>query len=792
MEYTMTNLVQMKIATAMKTIAGFLSLIAGRKAVIVWGQPASCGENGVISLPRPKTGEADEIALLTRQAVHEAGHDSHTDFSALAGISPELQTIFNMLEDPRIEAEQMKEFKGASLILNRGLDSTYQTILAKLDVSKEEHQSMILAVTTLTRGFLAIAPHDSIREFGPQFLAKFESALSSQMREAVQAAVARLSTCENSADVVALSQVLLSALKEPAQSEVPEEPTVPEVPNDGEKDSATPPTGGEAAGENQQGKADESHTPEAEASEHADAPGSDGADSAEPSDGAAQGSPEGANEDDGAEPDGPGSDDAASDERAQSSQGAEPESAEGPQDGQPGSPTTDKASAEGAGEPAAEETQETNAKHGDPESSPGNSGPDGQTTESDGDGQATGASAGQPGDQGQTDQPQPAKEGGGQDPAGSGAPGGIDLPVPCEEGEAGNTAHAPEDSAKPLDLASIKGLDLGMLLKQAYIDQFGQPDVDGQLEVAAEATEADEELTAHLRILMGDAEASGEPLEVVLAAIELAVAAQEAEESLGLAGTAAGTGNGTGAEVHLDLGVRLSGVLSKLVRVFTKELQDKRRRPSKYGQTGGQVAGDRVWRLKRLGDTNVFRIRRPAAGIDAAVTVLLDRSASMEHEIVAAAEVSVACAQALERISKVRTSIEMFPGYDAFVDATMTLQSFGESARQAVKRLGQINAAGGTPLAAALREVLPRLLKQRAEKHLVILVTDGNPNSIEEVQVLIAQAQAQGVEFMGIGMGEHCQIERLLPYSIHIGSTSELPDGLEKLFSGRMAERLIA
>ena len=364
--------------------------------------------------------------------------------------------------------------------------------------------------------------------------------------------------------------------------------------------------------------------------------------------------------------------------------------------------------------------------------------------------------------------------------------------MPCEDGEAGNTAHAPDDSAKPLDLSSINGLDLGMLLKQAYIDQFGQPDVDGQLEVAAEATEADEELTAHLRILMSDAEASGEPLEAVLAAIELAVAAQEAEESLGLAGTAAGTGNGNGAEVHLDLGVRLSGVLSKLVRVFTKELQDKRRRPSKYGQTGGQVAGDRVWRLKRLGDTNVFRIRRPAAGIDAAVTVLLDRSASMEHEIVAAAEVSVACAQALERISKVRTSIEMFPGYEAFVDATMTLQSFGESARQAVKRLGQINAAGGTPLAAALREVLPRLLKQRAEKHLVILVTDGNPNSFEEVQVLIAQAQAQGIEFMGIGMGEHCQIERLLPYSIHIGSTSELPDGLEKLFSGRMAERLTA
>ncbi len=792
MEYTMTNLVQMKIATAMKTIAGFLSLIVGRKAVIVWGQPASCGENGVISLPRPKTGEADEIALLTRQAVHEAGHDSHTDFSALDGVSAEIKTIFNTLEDPRIEAEQMKEFRGASLILNRGLDATYQSIFAKLDASKEEHLSMILAVTTLTRGYLAMAAHDSIRELGPQFLAKFEPALTSKMRDAVQAAVSKLSSCENSADVVALSHALLSALNEPAQSEAPEEPAVPEVPNDGEKDSATPPPDGEASEEEQQSKAGEAQKPEADVPDNAAAQGSDGKESAEPNDGAAQGSPDGPDENDGGELDGAEGDDAASGEGAQSSEGAEPESAEGPQDGQAGSQTTDKASGEGAGEPTAEETQEANAKHGDAESSPGNAAPDGQKTDGGGDGPATGASTGQPRDQGQADQPQPAKEGGGQDPFGSGVPGGNDLPVPIEDGEAGNSAHALEDSTKPLDLASINGLDLGTLLKQAYIDQFGQPDVDGQLEVAAEPTEADEELTAHLRILMGDAEASGEPLEAVLAAIELAVAAQEAEESLGLAGSAAGTGNGSGAEVHLDLGVRLSGVLSKLVRVFTKELQDKRRRPSKYGQTGGQVAGDRVWRLKRLGDTNVFRIRRPASGIDAAVTVLLDRSASMEHEIVAAAEVSVACAQALERISKVRTSIEMFPGYDAFVDATMTLQSFGESTRQAVKRLGQINAAGGTPLAAALREVLPRLLKQRTEKHLVILVTDGNPSSFEEVQVLIAQAQAQGVEFMGIGMGAHCQIERLLPYSIHIGSTSELPDGLEKLFSGRMAERLTA
>lgn len=735
----MSNLEHMKIATATKTIAGFLSLIIGRKARIVWGKSAACDEGGVFYLPRPKTGEPDEVALLTRQAVHEAGHNAYTDFSAMDGIDANIQTIFNTLEDPRIEAEQMKQFKGASLILNRGLDSAYKSLMSKLDPTVEDDQAMILAVAILTRGYLAVAPHRAIGEHGPQFLERFEPALSEKTLQAVKSATEQLSGCTSSADVISLSHALWAAMQVPEKLEEPEQAQEPSTPPEGENAPKKPEN---AQGEPDGGKVDQSTEPEASEPDEVDA--ADG------------------KEDAGQPAEQAGESESNAEQAPQSDADTAPQGGD-QQDG----------GDDAGGQPEAAEDEASGAAKSEQD------GPD-QTPE----GQPSQSGAQGPivpdGDASQDTAQNPAQEGG------QGQPSSVSAV------EAGSQGHPSEQGQQLMDLSSLKGFDLGELLAQAYADQFGEPDVEAQLGVADQETVSDDNLAQLIAQAMQEAEDKGEPLETVLAAVQEAIADQEAGESSPAPALAAGGGNGSGQKVQMDLGVRLSGLLSKLVRVFTKELQDKRRRPLKYGQAGGQVAGNRIWRLKHLGDTNVFRIRKPMSGIDAAVTILLDRSASMTPDIVAAAEVSVACAQALERISKVKTSIEMFPGYELFTEATTSLQAFGEPARQAVKRLPEIDAAGGTPLAEALREVLPRLLKQRTQKHLVILVTDGMPNNPDEVRVLMTQAQAQGVEFMGIGMGGHCQIERLLPYSIHIDEASELPDGLEKLFSGRLAERLAA
>jgi uncharacterized protein with von Willebrand factor type A (vWA) domain len=243
----------------------------------------------------------------------------------------------------------------------------------------------------------------------------------------------------------------------------------------------------------------------------------------------------------------------------------------------------------------------------------------------------------------------------------------------------------------------------------------------------------------------------------------------------------------------LSVSPNLNGAVSRLARIFTKELQDKRRRNVKMAPAGGQVASNRLWCLKAKGDTNVFKLTTSIVGIDAAVLILLDRSGSMRDCIVEAAQSALACSQALERISKVKTSIEMFPGRELDKTNTITLQTFGQSARQVARHISEVDAQGGTPLAEALQEALPKLCAQRVKKRFVFVVTDGIPNDSRRALDEIAKAKAKGIEFVGIGIGKYgAHIEGLTDFSIRINEASNMPDAFEKLFRGNLAMRLVA
>lgn len=700
----MTNVNNINIAMAMKTIAGLVSLILGCKARIVWGQGASCRQDGTITLPRPKVGDADEISCMTRQALHEAGHKEHSDFSGFHELSPEVLALVNALEDPRMEREQIKKFKGGGLILNRGLEGMLKLIDEKLEANNPEHAAELVVLNVLLKGYLKVAPHRAVVETSAELVAKGDQVLGEKGTASVNAAVEKLVMCQSTGDVNILASWLFAELNA-AEPETPEQEAA--LPSEEAGDSA-----GEPQGDTKQGQQG----------------------------GASDESPEQQSED--------ASTDAASDDRSASEGGQppkqEPESApeaagsENPQPGQPDGSANDDASDIAAGS-----------------GGEGSQAIDGPNSRSE------------------------AGQGDAQEEAQSGANPAAGKPKP--------------------DLSSAKCNDLGKLLEEAYAEKYGQPDIAGP-EAGEEVTESQEEVTQALALALAQADDKGESLEQALEQANRLIADAHTNDQDGPSkedqsgGAGAGPGNGAGEPVKLDFDVRLNGVVSRLVRVFTKELQDKRRRPVKYAQAGGQIAGNRVWRLKRLGDTNVFRVRAPVTGIDAAAMILLDRSGSMKADIVHASEVAVACAQALERISKVKTSIEMFPGpVDGRGPYTSTLQKFGESARQVTKRIDQIDANGGTPLTQAMQEVVPRLLAQRAQKHLLLIVSDGAPYNRSAARAEIESARCLGIDVMGIGIGPDGQVmQELVPYSVCIGATSDLPDALEKLFSGQLALKLAA
>jgi cobalamin biosynthesis protein CobT len=694
----------LKISNAQRAIAGLVSLLIGKKSTIEWGQLAACKADGTILLPRPKTGDADEIALMTRMAVHEAGHEEHTDFDAFGDIDASTMALFNSLEDARIEREQTRVFPGAGLVLNRGLEETVRSLDAKLQPDQPSDTSRLVVVNVLIKAYRALVGHEALQSAADPLVAKGDTVLGPQGVQAVTNAIAKLSLCQNTADTYALAKELLADLQN-------QEPSSQEQGNDTQEQEQAADEEGEGSESTQSGD-----------SEDSDSNG--------------------------------GSD------------GDSPSNADSPTDSNSDSGKQEEGDIDASGQASADHnsTSET-GEPGDATENPKNSGAQ------DAQGQGEGTDADTHNQEGPGN-PSPS----GDEASGSGS----------GSGSAGNSAPSqPTPPKQKLDLSSAAGEDMGSLLKQAYAEKFGEPDVDkGGATAPSQTTTATDDLTSMVAQALKNASQNGAALEEAMDEVEQSVACTSmsggSEKSSGTARTHASSAN-------------LNGAVSRLVRIFTKELQDKRKRNVKIAPAGGRIASNRIWRLNAVGDTNVFRLDTATCGIDAAVTVMLDRSGSMDMCIVEAAAAALACSQALERISKVRTSIEMFPGQYGEPGNTVTLQSFGQSARQVVRKASEVNAEGGTPLTEALQDAIPKLMAQRVKKRIVFIVTDGVPNNVVTAKEEMARAQALGVEFVGIGIGEYGKaIEGLMPCSVVVNAASELPDAFEKLFRGAVALKLAA
>jgi len=264
----------------------------------------------------------------------------------------------------------------------------------------------------------------------------------------------------------------------------------------------------------------------------------------------------------------------------------------------------------------------------------------------------------------------------------------------------------------------------------------------------------------------------------------------EQMEDAGLMALCAGQlGGDAPASSVMDGANNLGSMPARLVSVLLREFQDKRPKLQLRSQSGRDLSIRHLWRLKALGDTRVFRKKTPSSGIDAAVMLLLDRSGSMHGDIELAASATHAFAQALQRISGVRTAISLFPGDST---ATMELLQFRQSAVHAASKLRAVTAEGGTPTDEAIMEILPLLLQTTVQKRFIVLITDGGPDNVEATRKAVAHANSMGVDVIGIGIGKQTHIQGLLSRSVSITEVGELPTALEALFKDELSTSLVA
>lgn len=149
-----------------------------------------------------------------------------------------------------------------------------------------------------------------------------------------------------------------------------------------------------------------------------------------------------------------------------------------------------------------------------------------------------------------------------------------------------------------------------------------------------------------------------------------------------------------------------------------------------------------------VGNTRVFRKEVDKRGLNTAIHILLDCSASMHDENMSMARKScLALVSALSGIKGINLALTAFPAED------------GDNTVYPVLRHGQrsvmmpaLRARGETPLGPALWWVLAEMLPLQENRKIVFIITDGAPTSVKAARMAIAQSMKLGLELMGIGI----------------------------------------
>lgn len=752
-----------------RAIEGVTALCLGSADKLVWVDHADASaftDGERMYLPKPTGQHAEEYELLLALALREVAKLSNTDTTALTG-DRKVLPYSSLIEEVRLKAELSTEYRGAPRIFNNAVAIASRIFTESVSAGPvSTDQLKTLAVWAAShRALLGTAEAQANQTIFEDLARNAPGAQG--LDKAIELALGGPAT-RSSAEAAELGQQIWTALN------APEEPPPDDAAGDEKSESQE---GDASSGDEDQGEGADPPPEDDQAADEAggDPPGNE------------ENSPEDqeASDDQQAEEQGGGpadSQDSQQDgdesQEGQEGTGGEPDA--NPQGGDEGDGAGD--TAENTGAEGGDEQQDKSSGAGGEAQQPDASqaeGPAEQDSAAESqDGQGSGAGASEP-------TPSDGAEGG-QSGAQAGGSGGS--PVNGDGGQsepAGEPSGEPDGDIAPRDLLSDA---LAMLKGHAQAKDYSAQAAE-ILEAATEAEPVSEAAIAAMREVMESQDPDTEQLLAAAATPVEVVEQAEAEQREDLSAVLCGGDELAVAEDNASRSL-LDAVPARLVSVLLRELQDLKRRPFLRAASGAKVAASQVWKLKRLGDVRVFKKRAPASGIDAAVSILLDRSDSMQDNgFEAAVEVVHAFILALQRISGVRTSLDIFPGT---VAASEQVLEYKQNLNAVSKRLRSITPDGGTPTGTALATRLELLLATRAEKKVIVVVTDGQPHyeELPLAHAVIARALAQGVDVIGIGIG--IEVGHLFPMSINVREVGDLPDALTELFQGEFAKRLAA
>jgi len=211
---------------------------------------------------------------------------------------------------------------------------------------------------------------------------------------------------------------------------------------------------------------------------------------------------------------------------------------------------------------------------------------------------------------------------------------------------------------------------------------------------------------------------------------------------------------------------------------------------SKVGRHG-RLDSRQLHRLS-VADARVFKRSGHKVGISTAVHILLDCSGSMRRRIKLTTQVCHAVATALDGIDGINVGVTAFPagspvdgGNENNTGPTVCpILKHGERMHDNFA----VNATGGTPLGEAFWWVLQQMLPLAEFRKIILILSDGDPDSFKVALDAIEEGRRFGVEIYGLGILSEA-ITKLLPnHSRAINDLCELAPAMFDMLRGALVK----
>lgn len=236
--------------------------------------------------------------------------------------------------------------------------------------------------------------------------------------------------------------------------------------------------------------------------------------------------------------------------------------------------------------------------------------------------------------------------------------------------------------------------------------------------------------------------------------------------------------------------VQLNKVKSTSVvirRRLLQMVQAAHRSRTFHVERGRRVSGNRLAGTVS-GNMRVFRKTVRKRSLNTAVYLLVDGSSSMGSgvgsDMQIANEAALAVGLALDGTPRVTPLVSYFAGGES--SAVVEAVKAGESVERNAGRFC-FSGQGGTPLSSALWKVAQTFSRRNEERKIVMVVTDGGPNSPEKVKHVLGLMKRSGYECMGIGIGSDAVSNYFDDYCV-IRQVSDL----EKTLFDMVQDKLVA